>query len=58
LIIEDLFNGKDVQLPTDPIGFKKAEEISENKDRGRLLWGFQINVPLCISPTEMIIQLI
>lgn len=36
LTIEDLFDGREVQMPTDSIAFKKAESISKDTDQGAL----------------------
>ena len=33
LTIEDLFNGREVQMPTGSIAFKQAEKISKNTDQ-------------------------
>ena len=36
LTIEDLFNGKQVEMPSDSIAFKQAEKVTKNTDQGAL----------------------
>lgn len=36
LTIEDLLNGKDVQMPTESVAFKQAERVAKDTNQGAL----------------------